>query len=389
MRKKLLTLFLAVAASVGTMFAQSGTCGDNLTWDLTDGVLTISGTGAMKDYNYYNSSPWLHSSITSVTIGNSVTSIGDYAFYYCTNLTSVTIPNSVTSIGDYAFQFCSSLTSVTIGNSVTSIGNSAFEDCIGLTSVTIPNSVTSIGESAFSGCSSLTFLSLGEGITSYGDYAFYSCSALTTIYNYRERPAKLGKGVFADVDYSNCTLHVLAGSVEMYKSTGSDWKDFYFVGPIGAATTTTEKVVITPTDNTADIVWPAVSNAATYELVIHDKQGNIVCTLIFNAKGQLTSIAFNAPARDGAPEQTQAEGFSFTVTGLESGTEYDFTIIAMDSGGNVIDTQTGSFKTGGNTAVDETVRDSATKVRKVIENGVLYIVMPDGSRYSASGAGVK
>ena len=158
---------------------------------------------------------------------------------------------------------------------------------------------------------------------------------------------------------------------------------------MGAKSIETEEIKVTPSETTADVAWPVVTGAATCELVIKGKNGNIICTLVFNAEGQLTSIAFNAPARDGAPEQTQAAGFSFTVTGLESGTEYDFTITAMGSGGNVIDTQTGSFKTGGSTAVDETVRDSATKVSKVIENGVLYIVMPDCSRYSASGAGVK
>ena len=95
-------------------------------------------------------------SLKSVTIGNSVNSVGDYAFYNCNGLTSVTIGNSVTSIGNYAFKNCSGLTSVTIGNSVTCIGNYAFEGCTGLTSVTIPNSVTSIGESAFNGCTGLS-----------------------------------------------------------------------------------------------------------------------------------------------------------------------------------------------------------------------------------------
>ena len=89
-------------------------------------------------------------------IPNSVTSIGDYAFFYCYSLTSVVIPDSVTSIGDEAFAWCESLTSVVIPESVTSIGERAFYNCSSLESIVIPDSVTSIGDSAFAGCSSLT-----------------------------------------------------------------------------------------------------------------------------------------------------------------------------------------------------------------------------------------
>ena len=121
------------------------------------------------------------SGLTSVTIGNSVTSIGDEAFYCCSGLTSVTIPNSVTSIGEGAFYNCSGLTSVTIGNSVTSIGVWAFYGCSGLTSVTIGNSVTSIGNNAFYGCSGLTSVTIPNSVTSIGEYAFYYCSGLTSV----------------------------------------------------------------------------------------------------------------------------------------------------------------------------------------------------------------
>ena len=148
------------------------------------------------------------SSLTSVTIPNSITSIGEGAFSYCDGLESIiveegnticdsrencnaiietatntlvygckntVIPNSVTSIGDGAFSFCSGLTSITIPNSVTSIGEAAFQYCTGLTSVTIGNSVTNIGDYAFFGCTGLTSISIPNSVTGISTGAFRNC----------------------------------------------------------------------------------------------------------------------------------------------------------------------------------------------------------------------
>lgn len=204
MRKKLFTLLLAIVASIGTIFAESGTCGPNLTWDLTDGVLTISGTGEMKDYSFYSNAPWYssRSSITSVAIENGVTSIGKYAFYDCTNLTGVTISNSVANIGESAFSGCNSLPVIdnvryadtylvsitdnslnafTIKDGTRWIGSSAFERCRNLTTISIPNSVIDIGDAAFGGCGALTSITIPNSVTRIGASAFNGCSSIQSL----------------------------------------------------------------------------------------------------------------------------------------------------------------------------------------------------------------
>ena len=184
--KKLFTFLLALMAGTGILFAESGTCGaegDNLTWEFTDGVLTISGTGAMADWAKAYETPWyaVRSTIESVVIEDGITNIGNNAFSSCKALTSVTIPNSVTGIGDYAFKECNALASVSLGSSVTTIGSQAFNYCISLTSIDIPNSVTSIGNYAFIDCEALTSVKIGDGVISIGKETFQNCKALTSV----------------------------------------------------------------------------------------------------------------------------------------------------------------------------------------------------------------
>ena len=198
MKKRIFSFVLAVlmiasllpATALAADVVASGTCGaegngSNLTWTLdSEGVLTISGSGDMYNYGSSDfSAPWdgSRSRVKSVVIADGVTSIGEYAFFYCESLTSVTIPDSVTSIGKYAFFCCTSLASVTIPDSVTSIGRFAFSNCTSLTSVTIPDSVTSIGEYAFYYCKSLTSMTIPDSVTSISSSTFASCTSLTSV----------------------------------------------------------------------------------------------------------------------------------------------------------------------------------------------------------------
>ena len=324
------------------------------------------------------------SGLTSVTIPNSVTSIGAVAFYECYGLTSVTIPNSVTNIAEHAFYGCTDLTSVTIPNSVTSIGSSAFYGCSGLTSVTIPNSVTSIGDGAFWQCSGLTSVTIGNSVTSIGMQAFDGCTGLTSVTNYASTPQNLGSNVWNGVNKS-IPLYVPAGSVSAYKSA-NQWKDFSNILPIGAQPADVTITIVTPSATTADIAWPQVTGAATYTIEIK-KNGELICTLTFNAQGQLISIALAAPSRNNAPQQAQAAGFAFTVTSLDSGTTYSYTMVAKGNNGNVLKTESGTFTTGDAQGVED-VQGNNVPSTKILRNGQIFILRGDKT-YTLQGQEVK
>ena len=249
--KQIYILLIALLMGLSANAEESGTCGANLKWHLTDdGVLTISGKGEMYDYQF-DSRPWQNHIVKRLIIGDSVTTIGEFAFYGCRSLTSVAIPNSVTTISKRAFRDCSSLTSVTIGNSVTTIGDGAFGDCSSLTSVTIPNSVTTIGEYAFSGCSSLTSVTIpnsvtiiaykafsgctnlqkvhiGNSVKAIGEYAFNKCTSITQISSEAVVPPTCESGVFDGINKSKCKLIVPKNSLDAYKQA-YQWKDFLLI----------------------------------------------------------------------------------------------------------------------------------------------------------------
>ena len=194
MRKKILSILLAAClifsllpVSAMADAAESGSCGDNLTWALENGVLTISGTGEME--NYYPNAPWgeYYEAIERVVIENGVTSIGDRAFDNCTEIKGISISDSVESIGSSAFRDCSSLTSIVIPNSVESIGSYAFSGCSGLETVTLGNGLKTIEYDTFCDCTSLKSVVISDSVESIENGAFAGCSSLETV--------TLGKGV--------------------------------------------------------------------------------------------------------------------------------------------------------------------------------------------------
>jgi hypothetical protein len=229
----------------------SGVTGE-CTWTLTGApgnyTLTVSGNGAMGDYDYSNELPWYQhdiktaviqdgvttisdfafldcTSLTTVTIPNSVRTIGGLAFSYCSGLTAVTIPNSVQTIGGSVFNACTGLTDVTIGNSVQTIGDRAFYGCSGLTAVTIPNSVQTIGKSVFSWCTGLTDVTIGNSVQTIGERAFNACTGLTVVTNLNPVPQNIDSFVFDSVNISALTLKVPAGAVNDYKAAPV-WDEF-------------------------------------------------------------------------------------------------------------------------------------------------------------------
>ena len=202
----------------------------------------LSGSYSIPDSvtSIGDSAFWGCSSLTSITIPDSVTTVGNSAFSNCAGLTSITIPNSVISIGDQVFFYCDSLTNITISNSVTNIGYRVFLGCESLTSITIPDSVTSIGTGAFEDCDSLISITIPDSVTAVGDYAFSSCDSLTSV--------TIGDGV-TNIDYrafadcSNLTSITIPDSV-----TSIDASVFYCCSSL---------ISITIPDSVTTIGWSA------------------------------------------------------------------------------------------------------------------------------------
>jgi hypothetical protein len=230
-------------------------------------TLTISGSGAMADYvgteedNGIIKTPWIqhNNSITTIIVAEGVTRLGNNAFRgvssvepdqimygelktvilsstvkttgyavfaYCHNITTVTMGNSLESIGDFTFYDCSSLETVVIPNSVKTLGMAAFNGCFSLHTVSLGNSITSIGEYAFMQCRNLNYITIPGSVTTIAGQAFGYCVTLTGVTNQRGIPQNIaGAEIFNNVSIDRLTLKVPSGSVDAYRSN-EEWNKF-------------------------------------------------------------------------------------------------------------------------------------------------------------------
>ena len=323
--------------------AKSGTCGDNneLTWTYNeDHVLTIYGNGSLNS-NY-----------------------------------------------TFGLEAPDEMESVVIESGVMSIGEGAFKNRTTLKDIVISHGVTTIGNEAFYGCSEAETLTLGASLQSIGDNAFYGCKRIGEITVYAERVIDITETTFSNIGKKEYIyVNVPQGSLRKYQRDDY-WSEFDLRAIKATTTNVDEDVKIVPSNNSADVSWSAVTGASTYELNIQDAEGNLICTLIFNAQGQLQSIAFAIPSRE--QTTTQAAGFTFTFTGLDSGSRYGYTLIAKDPFGEILNQQSGTFNTTGGVPTSiGNISNEGIVPCKIMHNGQLIILLPNGTKYSPTGVKIQ
>ena len=340
--------------------------------------------------------------LTSVIIPNSVTKIGEWAFYECEGLTEVNIydlsawcridfglnyanpmyyakklklngteikdlviPNNITQIKDYAFYSCTGLTSVTIPNSVTKIGDHAFSACYGLTSVSIPNSVTEIGGDAFCWCTGLTSVTIPNSVTSIGSDAFESCG-IRLIMCHCAVPPTCGSDAFGgEIDSYSALLMIPEGSLIDY-ALADEWHKFTQVHEVSEAKVSTE-------EKSATFEIPTIEGATEYLASVYSDatMSQLVATTHYDAYGKIT------------PMSTSLE---LSIDGFDDGVYY-YKVLVKSATGEILKNYIGTFEIDAagieNIATDDAVEVSRYDIhgRLLSEptRGINIVIYSDGT----------
>lgn len=342
-------------------------------------------------------------SLTELKIGKNLRNIGEWAFYDC-NLTTVflnsdsfvsemyfkdsfgqlqsrkvqtvIIGDDVTTIGHHFFSGCEYIKSIQISENVTNIEQYAFMSCFALQSVNIPQNVTHISEGTFDDCRNLTSIILPSGVTSIGNFAFAGCSGLQFITSKATTPPTIiGNNVFTQVD-KTIPLFVSVGSVDLYKAANG-WSDFTNIFALSATIENVTSVSVEPSDNNAMIYWPSFNAASVYTIEIR-KNGDLLYILSFDDHGQLQTNQFSMPARVKSRKvnTTEVTGWKYNIPGLEANSSYDFICTVEDGLENVIFNQTISFTTNNIASALDNITEKSAYIKQV-RNGQIFIQRGD------------
>ena len=349
---------------------KSGVCGDDnlLTWTFEDEskTLAISGEGTLNsNYTFGVEAP---TQTERLIIAEGVTSVGNNAFKdMSSTITLLALPSTVTEIGDYAFA---------------GMNNRKFNTLV------LPNTIIRIGAHAFDGASYLQTIHFGSTLEEIGDYAFNGCTRVKQMTCLAEITPNVGTDGLTSIN-SLAELYVPNEYLFDYQ-IDSNWSRFV-LKPYGATETTVtdNDVAVAADNNTATFTWPTSNTADSYTIDI-TKDGVLFCQLTFNANGQLTGIAF-APGRDGQSMALAAtlttSGMQFTVTGLNSGTNYAFNL-TVKSGSTVVASYTGAFATTGGVPTSTDVLQSDHAPRKFMRDNQV-LIMRGGKTYTIQGVEVR
>lgn len=328
--------------------------------------------------------------LTNISLPTTIDTIGGYAFRK-TNIEKVVLPQRVKYIAEYTFDGCKYLREVAFNKSLSRIGTAAFQNCISLTTVDLPFSVSVLETTAFAGCTGIKSITIGDNLTSLKDRVFMGCSSLEKITCYTKEVLENISAFEYSPFYSigkECILYVPTSSLDAYKK--SWYWDSYFkdILPIGATPTTTNTLTITPTESTAEITWPVGDDDFLYILTIFTTSGEEVCRVELYYDGEMIDTRYNMSHRMPAKTREEQEGLSYKIIGLDQGTTYKYELQTLDTKDRVIAIQSGTFTTPSFEAIENVATDGG-RASKIMENGSVYIVLENGTKYTITGKQVK